>query len=54
MIATLKASARSRGSDESLPNIGRPPQTQRDNANAMVIEEIIDDEATPGVETFRD
>ena len=49
MIATLKASARSRGSDESLPNIGRPPQTQSDNANAMVIEEIIDDEATPEV-----
>ena len=49
MIATLKASARSRGSDESLPNIERAPQTHRDNANAMVIEEIVDDEATPGV-----
>jgi hypothetical protein len=37
MIATLKASARSRGSNESLPSIAKTPQAQ-----AMVIEEILD------------
>ena len=47
MLATLKASARSRGSNESLPSIsGRAPQTHRDNnTNNMMIEEMVEDEA---------
>ena len=57
MMATLKASTRSRGSNlESLPSItGRAPQTNRDNANNMIIEEIIEDEpAMEPLGTVRD